>query len=351
MPSGRLPRKIRKRRRHPKSLANDPRTRPLSTDACSTQALATAQRKDMKGIILAGGSGTRLYPLTIAVSKQILPIYDKPMIYYPLSVLMLAGIRDILVISTPRDLPCFESLLGDGSEFGLNLSYAEQPHPNGLAEAFIIGRKFIGSGSVAMVLGDNIFFGHGLPRLCQEAAGREGATVFAYHVDDPERYGVVTFDKVTGKAVSIEEKPADPTSNWAVTGLYFYDNDVVDIAAATEPSQRGELEITAVNNTYLTRGKLNVCQLGRGYAWLDTGTYDSLYDAASFVRTVERRQGVQIACPEEIALDMGWLDPEQVLRRAALMGKTSYANYLRRIVGDLAPEATVSAVRAERMTA
>lgn len=306
----------------------------------------------MKGIILAGGSGTRLYPLTIAVSKQILPIYDKPMIYYPLSVLMLAGIRDILVISTPRDLPCFEALLGDGSDFGLNLSYAAQPHPNGLAEAFIIGRDFIGSGSVAMVLGDNIFFGHGLPRLCQEAAGRNGATVFAYHVEDPERYGVVTFDRITGRAVSIEEKPAEPQSNWAVTGLYFYDNDVVDIAAATKPSARGELEITAVNNAYLRRGSLNVCQLGRGYAWLDTGTYDSLYDAASFVRTVERRQGVQIACPEEIALDMGWLDAEQVLRRAALMGKTSYASYLRRIVGELAPvPEAVSGIRPERMTA
>lgn len=302
----------------------------------------------MKGIILAGGSGTRLYPLTIAVSKQILPIYDKPMIYYPLSVLMLAGIRDILVISTRRDLPCFEGLLGDGSEFGLNITYAEQPHPNGLAEAFIIGRKFIGSDSVAMVLGDNIFFGHGLPRLCQEAGGREGATVFAYHVDDPERYGVVSFDKSTGKAACIEEKPVEPKSNWAVTGLYFYDNDVVDIAAATQPSARGELEITAVNNAYLKRGKLNVCQLGRGYAWLDTGTYDSLYDAASFVRTVERRQGVQIACPEEIALDMGWLNGEQVLRRAALMGKTSYANYLRRIVGELAP---VPAVQEERLRA
>lgn len=302
----------------------------------------------MKGIILAGGSGTRLYPLTIAVSKQILPIYDKPMIYYPLSVLMLAGIRDILVISTPRDLPCFEALLGDGSDFGLNLSYAEQPHPNGLAEAFIIGRDFIGSDSVAMVLGDNIFFGHGLPRLCQEASGRDGATVFAYHVEDPERYGVVSFDKTTGKAACIEEKPAVAKSNWAVTGLYFYDNDVIDIAAATKPSARGELEITAVNNAYLKRGKLNVCQLGRGYAWLDTGTYDSLYDAASFVRTVERRQGVQIACPEEIALDMGWLEAEQVLRRAALLGKTSYASYLRRIVGELAP---VSSDQPERMTA
>jgi len=289
----------------------------------------------MKGIILAGGSGTRLYPLTIAVSKQILPIYDKPMIYYPLSVLMLTGIREILIISTPRDLPCFQALLGDGSDFGLKLSYAEQAHPNGLAEAFIIGRDFIGDGNVAMILGDNIFFGHGLPRICQQAAAREkGASVFAYHVDDPERYGVVSFEKSTGRALTIEEKPVNPRSNWAVTGLYFYDNDVVNIAASIKPSERGELEITTVNNIYLQRGELNVCQLGRGYAWLDTGTYDSLHDASSFVRTVERRQGVQIACPEEIALDMGWLSREAVLKRACQLGKTSYASYLRRLVED-----------------
>ncbi|WP_018099497.1 glucose-1-phosphate thymidylyltransferase RfbA [Sinorhizobium meliloti] len=291
----------------------------------------------MKGIILAGGSGTRLYPLTIAVSKQILPIYDKPMVYYPLSVLMLTGIRDILIISTPRDLPCFESLLGDGSVFGLSLSYAAQPHPNGLAEAFIIGRDFIGSGNVAMILGDNIFFGNGLPNVCRQAASREtGASVFAYRVDDPERYGVVTFDQGTGKAVTIEEKPARPKSNWAVTGLYFYDNDVVDIAASVGPSARGELEITTVNNFYLEQDRLHVCQLGRGYAWLDTGTYDSLHDASSFVRTVERRQGVQIACPEEIALDMGWLGPEDVLRRAGVLGRTAYASYLRRLVEEYA---------------
>lgn len=289
----------------------------------------------MKGIILAGGSGTRLYPLTIAVSKQILPIYDKPMVYYPLSVLMLTGIRDILIISTPRDLPCFEALLGDGSVFGLSLSYAAQPHPNGLAEAFIIGRDFIGSGNVAMILGDNIFFGNGLPNVCRQAASREtGASVFAYRVDDPERYGVVTFDQRTGKAVTIEEKPARPKSNWAVTGLYFYDKDVVDIAASVGPSARGELEITTVNNFYLERDRLHVCQLGRGYAWLDTGTYDSLHDASSFVRTVERRQGVQIACPEEIALDMGWLGPEDVLRRAGVLGRTAYASYLRRLVEE-----------------
>lgn len=291
----------------------------------------------MKGIILAGGSGTRLYPLTIAVSKQILPIYDKPMVYYPLSVLMLTGIRDILIISTPRDLPCFEALLGDGSAFGLSLSYAAQPHPNGLAEAFIIGHDFIGSGNVAMILGDNIFFGNGLPNVCRQAASREtGASVFAYRVDDPERYGVVTFDQRTGKAMTIEEKPARPKSNWAVTGLYFYDNDVVDIAASVGPSARGELEITAVNNIYLEQDRLHVCQLGRGYAWLDTGTYDSLHDASSFVRTVERRQGVQIACPEEIALDMGWLGPQDVLRRAGVLGRTSYASYLRRLVEEYA---------------
>lgn len=289
----------------------------------------------MKGIILAGGSGTRLYPLTIAVSKQMLPIYDKPMIYYPLSVLMLAGIREILIISTPRDLPCFKELFGDGSDFGLHLSYAEQPHPNGLAEAFIIGRDFIGEDNVAMILGDNIFFGHGLPNICRQATAREtGASVFAYHVEDPERYGVISFDKTTGKATTIEEKPVNPTSNWAVTGLYFYDNDVVDIAASIKPSERGELEITTVNNIYLARGDLHVCQLGRGYAWLDTGTYESLQDASSFVRTVERRQGIQIACPEEIALEMGWLAPQEVLKRACLLGKTAYASYLRRRVEE-----------------
>ncbi|MDX0520823.1 glucose-1-phosphate thymidylyltransferase RfbA [Sinorhizobium medicae] len=289
----------------------------------------------MRGIILAGGNGTRLYPLTIAISKQILPVYDKPMVYYPLSVLMLSGIRDILIISTARDLPCFEALLGDGSAFGLTLSYAEQPHPNGLAEAFIIGRSFIGSGNVAMILGDNIFFGNGLPNVCRQAASREsGACVFAYRVDDPERYGVVTFDQRTGQAKSIEEKPLRPKSNWAVTGLYFYDNEVVDIAASIQPSARGELEITTVNNIYLERDRLHVCQLGRGFAWLDTGTYDSLHDASSFVRTVERRQGVQIACPEEIALEMGWLGPEDVLKRSRMLGSTPYAYYLRRRVEE-----------------
>jgi glucose-1-phosphate thymidylyltransferase len=289
----------------------------------------------LKGIILAGGSGTRLYPVTLAVSKQLIPIYDKPMIYYPMSVLMLAGIREILVISTPRDLPAFQALLGDGSGFGIRLAYAEQAHPNGLAEAFIIGRDFVGGDNVAMILGDNIYFGEGLAEICRDAASqREGASVFAYYVDDPERYGVVSFDRRSGKALAIEEKPARPKSNWAVTGLYFYDNDVLDIAAGVEPSARGELEITSVNNIYLQRGKLHVRQLGRGYAWLDTGTVDSLHEASAFVSVLERRQGIKIACPEEIGFSSGWLSADELMDRAERLGRNEYAAYLRRVVSE-----------------
>ncbi|MDK1387960.1 glucose-1-phosphate thymidylyltransferase RfbA [Sinorhizobium sp. 8-89] len=291
----------------------------------------------MKGIILAGGRGTRLYPVTISVSKQLLPVHDKPMIYYSLGMLMLAGIRDILVITMPRDRPLFEGLLGDGSGFGLSISYAEQAEPNGLAEAFIIGRDFIGDSAVALILGDNIFYGAGLPELCRDAAARKtGATVFAYRVDDPERYGVVSFNGESGLAETIEEKPKRPRSSWAVTGLYFYSNDVIDIAASIRPSARGELEITDVNRAYLARGDLHVCRLGRGFAWLDTGTHDSLHDAASFVRTIEHRQGIKIMCPEEIAFELGYVSADQVLARADLLGKNDYTTYLQRRIRELA---------------
>lgn len=275
--------------------------------------------------------------MTLAVSKQLLPVYDKPMIFYPLSVLMRAGIRDILVITTERDLPLFAQLLGDGSMFGISLSYAAQPQPNGLAEAFLIGEDFIANDDCALILGDNIFYGAGLSGQCRTAIARpKGATVFAYSVSDPERYGVVQFDPVTGQAIDIQEKPATPRSQWALTGLYFYDQDVVDIAKSIEPSARGELEITDVNRTYLQRGDLDVAKMGRGYAWLDTGTPDSLHEASAFVQTIERRQGIKIACPEEVGLESGWLTGESVLARAHELGQCDYAAYLRRRVKELA---------------
>ncbi len=285
----------------------------------------------MKGIILAGGTGSRLHPITIATSKQLLPVYDKPMIYYPLSVLMLAGIRDILIITTPEDAAAFYRLLGDGSNFGLNLSYAVQPKPEGLAQAFIIGESFIGADSVCLVLGDNIFYGqHFSDKLIAAASQTEGATIFGYHVNDPERFGVVSFD-AEGKALSIVEKPAVPASNYAVTGLYFYDNDVVTIARQIKPSARGELEITDVNMSYLQQGKLRVSLLGRGFAWLDTGTHDSLLEAGHFVQTIEQRQGLKVACLEEIAFRNKWIDETILLSQAEALAKTSYGAYLKKV--------------------
>jgi glucose-1-phosphate thymidylyltransferase len=289
-----------------------------------------------KGLILAGGTGSRLFPATLALSKQLLPIYDKPMIYYPLSTLMLAGIKDILVISTPQDTPRFEQLLSDGSQWGINIQYAVQPSPDGLAQAFLIGENFLDGAPAALVLGDNIFYGHEFNQLLANALKNvDGATVFAYHVDDPERYGVVSFD-LNGRATNLEEKPLNPKSNYAVTGLYFYDSDIVNVAKSIKPSARGELEITDVNKFYLERGKLNVEVMGRGYAWLDTGTHDSMLQASHFIQTIEKRQGLKVACPEEIAFRYGWIDAAKIEELAKPMLKNSYGQYLMRLLRELA---------------
>jgi glucose-1-phosphate thymidylyltransferase len=286
-----------------------------------------------KGIVLAGGSGTRLHPITKGVSKQLLPVYDKPMIYYPISVLMLAGIKELLIISTPEDIPCYQRLLGDGSDFGIEIEYAIQPNPNGLAQAFLIGEDFIGDSNVALILGDNIFYGQNFTANLKAATSKaNGATIFGYHVKDPERFGVVDFDD-SNKVISILEKPIKPKSNYAVTGLYFYDNDVIKIANTIKPSERGELEITDINNTYLNRGDLAVELLGRGFAWLDTGTHDSLIEAGQFVQTIEHRQGLKIACLEEIAFHQGWISKDQLLKQAEALEKTSYGEYLYKVAG------------------
>ena len=288
----------------------------------------------MKGIVLAGGSGTRLYPATHVVSKQLLPVYDKPMVYHPISTLMLAGLRDILLISTPQDLPLFERLLGDGSQFGINITYAEQPRPEGLAQAFIIGKEFVAGGPACLVLGDNIFYGHGMPERLRAAAKRtDGATVFGYHVKDPERYGVMEFD-AENRVISLEEKPTKPRSNYAVVGLYFYDSQITEIAANIKPSHRGELEITDVNKTYLERGQLHAELLGRGTAWLDTGTHDSLLQASNYIEAIQNRQGLKVACLEEIAYQLGYITADQVLERAQKLGKNEYGAYLKRLVTD-----------------